>query len=323
MTELNYRPSVSAVRYIPPRSFRPIRFVSAALVGAVLAVAIGWVYVFALAQVDHIVLRMGSTALCGVVLGLLCVKVVRYARVASQPIAALLGCALGAITLYTSWILWMRRIINAILQRRGVHVSPWYLVRHPIELRDMARDVNRFGTWSFGSNIIRGLPLLVVWLIEAILLIATAVYIAVKSAAPSTPLCRECGASCERVRRLPRLAVDRAEDVVAVVEARNFAALAEQEPLLHDDDPELNFYVYACPRCGGTNVLSLQRTAWVIENGQQTVRTKVLVENLLITKEEVEQLRQLGAEFAERKAAASEPSDGLNEPSETRTDAET
>src|SRR5262245_16826756 len=164
MTEpRHYRPSNSAVCYTPPKRIDVGRLIVGSLIGAAGAIAGAIAYAKLQPEMSSPYLRVGAVPAASVATGTLAMFVVRFGRVRSPVMAALIGASLGLLALYVMWIFWV-----ADVMQRSLVIVPWrVLVENPRFFFSLIRSINDTGTWSFQGAVARGAPLTLIWLVEA------------------------------------------------------------------------------------------------------------------------------------------------------------
>ena len=293
----------NAAHYMQERRANPLRF-ALAFVGGLLLVALGAiVYVRLGRQFDTMHLRIALLVAASAGAAGISAGVVRIGRVPATSIATLVGALLGLICLYVMWLVW----VHDIFARAGLPPKYSFLIQHPGSLYRVICDLNREGTWSYQGERWRGIPLLIVWLAEAGAIVGSSVAAAVLATQRGQILCRACNSKCQRIRGLRRFAADRQDEFVAAVENRQFDELSDFEPRMHEDDPELSLELVCCTKCDQTNVLSVNRVAWTIDNsGRSKVQIRPLIERMIITADEAEKLKILKDEENKTDANPSE-----------------
>jgi hypothetical protein len=212
---------------------------------------------------------------------------VYFGKVRLPIVAAFIGSALSLLVLYVMWAVW----VHDVLGRLRVQGSYWTFIRHPVVVYRLMQELNRVGTWSYHGYVVKGAPLLVWWLGEAGLILAGGVLMPLKGIEKNAPICARCRGKCRSIGLLPRFAAEQQDEVIAAIESRDFTSLASFTAPEHDDDPELKLRLLSCG-CGETNVLTLSFVAWTVNaQGISKVMTKPLVNELLITREETQQIR--------------------------------
>jgi len=291
---LNYHASTSAVYYTAPKSICLGRFLLASA-GAIVGIVVG---AFAYGQfqpgLESISTRAGAMVVAAVATGLLAMMPVRVGRVQSQMLAALVGAILSLLSLHVMWVAWT----HAIWSRIGYQLVWGRWVVRPNILFGLIRILNQRGVWVFNGHVPKSVELLFYWIGEGAAVVGCGVVFSIKSAGQGALICRECGAKCQSAPSLPRFAVDRKEELVASIEARDFSAMLEHEAPKNEDDPELVLRMLSCPRCKQMHVLSLSRVAWVVgRDNRPTVKATPLVNRLLITSDEAAIVRDLAAQI--------------------------
>jgi len=299
---LNYRASHSATYYTPP-SRLDVRRTLAGLAGAAALAAIGgFLYAIIQPRLEDMWVRVGAAAVAALATGLLALLPVRYGRVRSPAIASVLGALVALIALYAIWLTW----VHNVLHYNRIMLSYRLLLMHPFFLLRCIRRINDIGTWSYRGDVYRGPVLLVLWLGEAAMIIAAGALLPIKGLFSDDPACRDCGSRCKRVPNLPRFAADRQEEFVSAVYDRDFAALATHAAPRNVDAPELSIRLMSCLSCGSTNVVTVSRIAWVTTGtpGRATVKTVPLIDQMLLTPDEAEELKAVCAQVREQREAA-------------------
>jgi hypothetical protein len=284
---LNYQPSNSAVYYTPPKRIDILRTVLG-FVGAAVAAAVGgFIYGQIQPGLHSFYVRVGAVVVAAGVTGLLGLLPIRFGKIRIPLVAAFIGTVIAMIALYAMWLSWVDHVLTAV----GAFNSYRVLILHPVTLLRIVKIINRTGTWSHNGYVINGVMLLIYWLCEAGLILGAGVLIPVNGLFSSDPACRDCGSRCVRISSLPRFATDRQEDFVNAIENRDFASLPSHAAPDHADAPELSIRLMSCPKCGNTHVLTISRIAWGVDfNGHRKVTTTSLVNGLLVTQDEAEQL---------------------------------
>jgi hypothetical protein len=264
-----------------------------------LAILGGYLYSELQPGIHSFILRGGAVLTSAIAVGLLGLIPVRYGRVHSVMIAAWISAALSIVSQYAIWLSWLH---HALFHRLALSMSYSLLIWHPTTTMQLIKLINRIGTWSTQGEIVHGPILWGLWLAEAGVIVAIGVLIPIRGVTTDDPDCRECGSLCRRVPNLPRFAVDRQNEFVASVEARDFTAIATHARARHEDDPELSLRLMSCPQCKSTHVLTVNRIAWQFspKTGRKVVVVP-LVNQLLITSDEAEQIQTICKQIQARR----------------------
>ena len=287
MTEPLTDQSLGATYYKPPARLDVARTITAFGIALVAAVVVGAVYVYVADWLDEWPYRLASAGAAGLATGAGAAWVVRFGRIRIPATAILLATTLALACLYAAWV----TFVWLTMRQAGYLFSVWDLVGEPLALWNLIVFLNDVGTWTYGGDTIRGVPLLIIWIIEALVIIGGAVALA-WWAVSSSVACRHCGTDLVRESGLPKFSARVSRDekqLVADLESKNFDALLALGPLEDEDDPEYNLELLRCRSCGRTNVLSLRRTAWTQHgDGRITVETTPLMNQLLVSATEAE-----------------------------------
>ena len=284
---LNYRPSNSAVYYRPLEQFNRRGLLIGLPIGVVSAVIGSAAYALILPTLRDGVVHVIAACVAAGAVALIAWSVSRAAKLRSPTIAAFLGAAISLLSLYTMWVAW----IPSTLKYSGLY---WQLVAHPFAFFKIIRVINRFGTWSYNGDQIRGFPLLIIWLIEAGMMLSAGVFAAIVATRDHEPICPVCRAKLASKIKIPKFAATRQDELVAAIEARTFEQLAAHEPPTHEHAPEVDIWVLSCPTCMETHVLSVKRLAWGRnKQGRLELKTTPLVNDLMITPVEAVELHNI------------------------------
>jgi hypothetical protein len=299
-TPLNYSPSSSAVYYKPPKRLEIGRTIIGGIVAA-LVIAIGsFFYGTLFPDLRTLYLRTGAVIVGAGAVGLIALIPVHYGKVRSPLIAAFIGAFLSLFALYIMWLAW----VHKILVTEGFSTSYDRLILRPIWLFRVILRLNAMGTWSYGGEIARGGYLLFLWLGEAALILTAGVLIPVHRLFSSDPICYSCALRCTRVKNLPRFSAEHQDALVGSIEARDFSALPSYPAAKDEDDPELSLTLMSCPRCRQTNVLTINRIGWENEHGRLTIKSKPILNQMLIGTDDADQLKTICQQIQAARAAA-------------------
>ena len=296
---LQYQPSTSAIHYTPPARIDIRRTILYFLLAALLGCTGAIIYAKILPNLSNPLLRGSAPIAAAGAMALIALIPVRSGRVRIPVAAAFLGALLALITLYVMWLVWVHDILN----RWSWPVTFTDLLLHPMSFFRLIRIINRTGTWAYHGDIAAGFPLLLLWLIEAGLILAAGTLAPLKGITSDDPICRDCGTRCKYTPNLPRFAAEHEPALLAAIQNRTFSALSAFPPPAHEDAPELSLRLDSCPHCDATHVLTINRIAWVTQANRLTVKTTPLINQLLITPLESGKLKSICALIQEQRAA--------------------
>ncbi|MEA2710866.1 MAG: hypothetical protein QOF78_3467 [Phycisphaerales bacterium] len=292
---LDYRPSFGAVHYKPRGHFDLHRAIVAIPTMMLAALLVGAAYGAGDVSIRQIIFKGLALGATGVAVGLLAVGANRWARVRPPSAATLIAVAIGFAALYGSWVAW----VSVILARIGAQVDILAALRlaiRPLALWGLMTQMNAIGVWSYRDNLVHGWPLTAIWVIEALALILIPAVFATRTelAKSDRPYCEKCRRFLVRHSGLARFAgddLDRDPDTIAHIERRDFDHLLTLGPPADEDAPYIGVELLRCPKCGETNTLSFRRYMLVVnEHHQLAALSDPLIERLLITREQAEQI---------------------------------
>jgi hypothetical protein len=308
---LNYRPAHSAVYYTGHKSFEPGRL-SISVVSAALAIFFSSIiYAKIQPELDNVYLRGAACVCAGVILGILSLMPVRVGRVRQPAVASIIGTILGLLAIYVIWIVW----VHDAVRNAGFPITYHLLFVHPVIDLRLIKDIDRFGTWTLHGQVENGISLLILWIIEAAIILACGVAFPILALYSGDPVCPDCRSQCKRVPNLPRFSVERQNEFLFAIENRNFQSLAIHTAAKHRDHPELSLRLMYCPNCGKLQVLTVNRIEWQLNSQRRRfVKTTPLIDELLITPAETEELKAICSQIREQRNSPQAP------PQATRSD---
>jgi hypothetical protein len=299
---LNYQPSHSAAYYTPPSRFEFQRLIPAALGTAVVISGGAIAYSKIEPNVSGLHFRLAAAAAFAVVVGVLSITPVRIGKVRSPALAATIGALLSLLALWVAWIVW----VHEILYFRHINVHYSDLVSRPSALWHVIQYLNRSGVWIVDGEIQRGLILWLWWFGEGAMVVAAGTIFPTLRLFTSDPICTHCGSRCKRVPNLPNFAGDFQPQVAAALDNRAFDDLLPLPAPVTEDAPEVRIRLMSCPSCRKMNVLTLNRIAWTrVPKHRATVKTTPIINELLITPQEAQDLIAVAARIREQRQSSS------------------
>jgi hypothetical protein len=244
-----------------------------------------------------------------VALGAVTGAMIRFGRIHQRALAVLSGTLIGAVGLWASWVVWIWRVLHA----QSAGISLFKLAISPGVMYRLAKLIYLLGAWKYGETVVRGPQLLTYWIGEALIILLGCTLVAASVGKPGL-FCAACGKPCKRIGGLGRYDGSSTSEVRPHLEAHDFNYLLALGPVRDENDPEVLLDLECCP-CGQTNLFGARRVAWE-DNGQGrlAVKERTLVAGLMLTPEQVEEVRSLKARLAEQEqesseATADEPAD--------------
>lgn len=265
------------------------------LVGAGLAVGaslpLAWLYALGIYYIPFVYLNVLLTLGFGWALGALVVWVLRGCRVRNTTLALLTALGVTALAFYFHWAAW----VSTVLGSGDVEVGVLDAALQPAALWSVVLAINETGAWGFGESPVTGGVLWAIWAVEALIVFGVALFWT-HVAFQDVPYCEVCDSWCEKEKNVARLTGPDPDVILDAVTGKDFAALATfpRVPLDADAGGWLEFDCECCPKCGRTNTLDASLVA-IVENskGQDERKEQEVLQNFLLTREEVGQIRAL------------------------------
>lgn len=286
---LGYQASHSAVYFTSPRKFEPTALVIALLGGSITAVLGSFAYVMVFPRLKDPFVCAGAVVAAAIATGIIAFVVTRHGKVSSLLLGVSIGTALGLLTLYSMWLIWLHDRMN-----HGALQATWgVLIVHPLVCLRLVRIFNGAGTWILMGQPLRGISLFICWLLESGAVLGASVFMSMKAVTSPDPVCSKCKVACKRASNLRRFSVDEQSRIISAVEGRAFSSLASHAPLADPNDPEIKLSLLTCPKCGEMNVLFVGRLEWTFKNHVRVLKSTKLIDGLLITRAEAQELDPL------------------------------
>jgi len=293
---LNYQPSTSAVYYTPKRRVHLVSVIGLYLVSMAGIVIGSIVYARLQPQIRNAYGRLIEVAIGAAAVGWLGALPSRHGRVRIPLLAAFIGASLALLALYVMWMTWLYGHLHPRFGFLALIENPMFLVR-------TIRVINRIGVWKYHGTLIRGVPLAICWVGEFAAILACGVLIPLKKMSGEDPICTSCGNKCKLVRPIARFADDRQGELIGSIESRDFPSVILHAPPRSDTDPQLSLRLLSCPKCGRTNVLTVNHISWATTPRGRTMDIRPLVNQLLVTEDEAGKLKESFKQIMEGRAA--------------------
>jgi hypothetical protein len=245
-----------------------------------------------LAGVVSFVLAIGF----GMLLGLATGVGLRLGHVRHSGVASGVGALVALLGLYLAWALW-------IAARGTVDASGVELMVSPGVLWTAVAAVGRSGSWSVAGFAPVGPSLVGFWLLEALLVGATAVFLA--RSAVASPYCEGCQSWTRATPSVATVAATERGLLVERLEAGQIALLEQLGPAAPDATCWLSLDLDSCTGCDDLHALSVNEvTVSIDERGARSEVSVPVLTGLLVTGQAANRIRALHARPAASRAAA-------------------
>ncbi|ANQ47459.1 hypothetical protein MY04_0076 [Flammeovirga sp. MY04] len=197
--------------YQPSGKFSPISLIFFFLVSFTVLPILGLIYAYSIWYIPIIYLNFLLAILFGAATGyVINFVVVGKGKIRNIYIAKFFGVLGALVAMYFHWIIWADLVINAGeyygsdslgVTLSNIDINQVYsLLINPLVLFDLISEINVTGTWSLGTVPANGLFLIIIWLIEAGLIIVPSFMLSSRKA--SMPFC-EMGNDWFKETKLP------------------------------------------------------------------------------------------------------------------------
>jgi len=179
----------------------------------------------------------------------------------------------GVLTWYVSWISW----IFAMSEYQALIIDPRYL----FEVMTVGFHE---GFWSMGSSgePMTGYPLVLVWVIEAGLIIGMAILIP-RSMLADRLFCEPCNAWVRGVTKFShREAMEDPSAIKSALESGDYEALAALGPQLSSEHPYTDVEIHCCEQCRELGYLQVKAAVQVEGKNGIEVKSTDIVKHLIV-----------------------------------------
>ena len=277
---------MSATYYSPSGKFPgvaiPVTFIGGCIASLIIAAAYAYAILYIpIAGTVTFLLTGGAAFGLGTVLTLLLNKT----KVRNTAVAAAVSLAVALVFFYFAWSTWL-----FALMRRGDEPSDisWVaLTLSPMAVWDLVNEVNRVGAWNLKGSTPTGGLLWFLWAIEAAILIGLPTFIGLT--VTSSPFCETADEWLEEQKAVLIGAGTPEEVVKQKAEMSDFASLFVP---VTDPADIISLSIWSTPRSElHTVVINAIKTT--VKNNKTETDSKALVSHLVISRAQLEGLRQL------------------------------
>jgi hypothetical protein len=255
--------------------------------GGVLAAAYAYLELYIpLAGVITFILTAGFGGLMGGAVGFLMKK----QKVRSTSVTLLATLLVSLVAFYVSWGVWL----YAALRRAEVDANLPAVLLQPDVMWVLILEINQAGAWSITSWTPTGAILWGFWGLEAVVIFALALLLA-KSVIEGDPFCEHCETWCEETKDVLRVPLADPNELQQNMELRNFSYLEKLGGAKADAAAWMAMNIHSCPSCRNTHTLSMTSvTVTVDKKGKESREEKEVMDKLVLSSSEAENLRALG-----------------------------
>lgn len=265
-----------------PRYWEPSgRFTATGLLrgllwGSLWGALAGFIYSYSILYLPLIELNIAALVVFALVVGAATALALRGGRVQHRPAVMAVAAVTALLSLYFAWAVWLK----ALFHRNDFPLPLTGLLAHPSIMWQVIVAVNGKGAWSFHGWSPTGIPLWIVWALEAAAILAIAM--ALGGMLPFDMLCDSCGSYAD-LKTKAKLAAGDADTIKRQLESNDLRAVLDRGPAPPDAKEWLELSLETCKKCGKTNALSAAIVSpMVTKEGQKLEgRTKIITRLML------------------------------------------
>jgi hypothetical protein len=256
----------------------------AVLAACALAFPLGIIYAYLIKYIPFIYLNFLITAGYGFVFGFVTSLLMKFACVRSPAVALLSGLAAGIIALYGNW----NGHIHVVVKD-----APWFLF--PDQIGSVMKILYDKGSWSIGfssSGTVSGIPLAIVWIVEALVIVGLSGIVSYGSIA-DLPFCEEHRCWLDEEKKMDKLDVFALPAQIAAFAQGDIAPLEQAGPRVPASGRFARLTLRYSARCNDFCAFSIANvTVTPDKDGKMQESEQKLMTNLWVPKSMVEYLEQ-------------------------------
>lgn len=224
----------------------------------------------------------------------------KFGKVRNRTTWGVVVVVVSLFTFYAGWAWWM----YALLRRGGADVS-LADVFSPGQLWSLVLLVNEKGAWSMKGWTPTGIVLWILWLIEAAIIFGS-LFMFSGILTPPDPFCERCTAWCQEHEGVaftsaptdPAALAAEAPELKRQLEQKDFSRLEALGPPV-SGEPFFRLDQYHCETCDTIHLLSLNHIhVEYDEKGGSKEDVTPMLEHLMISRQEAEEVRKIGDRLA-------------------------
>jgi hypothetical protein len=253
--------------------------------------ALGFVYAYGVFHIPYIIFNALLAFGFGWCLSRTNLWSLRAAKVRNTTTFVATATVASLAALYFSWATW----VGIVLRQGEIDVGTLDLAKEPFILAGTVQAINEVGVWTLFDNDVKGIPLALIWLLEAAIVVGVGVLLA-RADFLDIPFCERCEAWCKKTKNVARLFHPDPDAVVSAVRFKNFAVLEGlgRPSLTADEGTWFQFDLDQCPKCTQMSTADLLLVVAKKNRKGQVDRTETkLIENLRLNNQEVAAIRAL------------------------------
>jgi hypothetical protein len=283
--------------------FTPFGVLAGFVAGLACSIPLAALYTYGIIEIPYIKLRALSTLCFGLAAGGCTGVGLVWGKVRSSRISGLVGLLVSALALYASWVAWLVQIFSI----GRINLKSFDLLFHPMVVWQIIGKIKDIGTWgSFGTESTHGNELTVIWVIEALTVLAIGTVTAA-AVVRRKPFCENCDAWCNRSEKLIFFPSVFGPELKRRLEAKELSFVEKLVPT-SEKFAHIRFELFSCASCNMLNTISVSQllvqpatSRW----SKAKAERKEILNLLLVTPEEAALIRRVAIGVSGTPAAAS------------------
>ncbi|HEX7900118.1 MAG TPA: hypothetical protein VF950_20285 [Planctomycetota bacterium] len=244
--------------------------------GGVAAVALAFVYTYAVVWIPFIYVNFLLTLIFGVGVGFAVAAGAKAGKLRNMAVAGLLGAFCGLLGLYVAW---------AIHPMAQFSLTPEF---DPSKLMEYMGAVYEKGTWGISrSGPVSGILLGIIWAVEAGIIVLGAALVP-PGRLGDLAFCEPCDVWTRVQTGVRTISLAGVDPILARIGEGDVAALRETKPSDAADAGYVRVDLSTCPNCANSAYLTLTLVQKKVdEKGKESTEEKAVLQNLVLAAADV------------------------------------
>ncbi|MCT4645821.1 MAG: hypothetical protein N4A74_12610 [Carboxylicivirga sp.] len=151
----------------------------AAGLSALVSILSAYLYALLVAFIPFIYLNAMITGVFGIVIGFTVIYISRITLIRNAKVRFTIGVVSGIIGVLAQWLVFLFFLVTGEIPLQDTIQQGVFLL-DPVILKDLLSELYNYGTWSIFGVTLRGIPLLLIWLAEAVIIIGAPLLLLLK-----------------------------------------------------------------------------------------------------------------------------------------------
>ena len=146
---------------------------------ALVSILSAYLYALLVAFIPFIYLNAMITGVFGIVIGFTVIYISRITLIRNAKVRFTIGVVSGIIGLLAQWLVFLFFLVTGEIPLQDT-IQQGVFLFDPVILKDLLSELYNYGTWSIFGVTLRGIPLLLIWLAEAVIIIGAPLLLLLK-----------------------------------------------------------------------------------------------------------------------------------------------